>query len=513
MFQNVQWKLLTVILVIAIAVVITILGFPGNKGFLGLNLRFGTDLRGGSRLVYTLQNVEVEQKTTEIQSYINPLEKYLVSLNDDNPEIYVKLGANAQNIKRVIGRLDQEQLEDLEKFLNMLANELDPSSDKEIIELFDRAAASANGLRKLKQDLKRLEKTFETKKKEYVNKVCDVLRSRLDASKLGGIVVRPYGEDRVQIILPEAIRNEENIKKIIKASGQLYWRMEADHKFKGKVSYPDFPVDSKPGEFRWYPIQKEGNTGYKVQEEWDTRYTQKYMLIAWNPSDSKEPVNFLSGEHLASIKASTGSDMRKQVAFEFLEKDKNKFGKFTEQYKYQNYPSKNEAPRLCVIFNEKVFWAGTIDGRIPGSGVMSGFQDADEQNAMINLLSAGSLPVTLVEEGDSTTGAELGQNSIRQGITAILIGGIVVLIFIMFYYLGAGLIANFAVISNLFLLLGIMVLFKATLTLPGIAGIILTIGMSIDANILIFERIREEKRKTGNLKDAVQRGFDRALVT
>ncbi|MCD4657484.1 MAG: protein translocase subunit SecD [Planctomycetes bacterium] len=516
MFQNVQWKLLTVILIIAVAVVISFLGFPGNKGFLGLNLRFGTDLRGGSRLVYTLQNVEVEQKNSEIQGYKNSLQNSLEVLSEDYPEVYEEIGANAQNIERVINRLDHGQLDDLENYLNMQANELESSTDKELIDSFERAVESVKDLSRLKQDLKRILNDFEKDKKESVNKVCDVLRNRLDASKLGGIVVRPYGEDRVQIILPEAIRNEENIKKIIKSSGQLFWRMEAPNKYKGKVTYPDFPVDSKAGEYRWYPIQKDGSSAgdsYKVQEEWDTVYTQKYVLIAWKPSDSKVHVDFLSGDHLASIKAATGSDMGKQVAFEFKEKDKNKFGTFTEQYKKQNYSPESDAPRLCVIFNEKVFWAGTIDGRIPGRGVMSGFQDAIEQNSMINLLSAGSLPVTLVEEGDSTTGAELGQNSIRQGVIAIIIGGAVVLIFIMFYYLGAGLIANFAVISNLFLLLGIMVLFQATMTLPGIAGIILTIGMSIDANILIFERIREEKRKTGNLKDAIQRGFDRAIVT
>ena len=174
----------------------------------------------------------------------------------------------------------------------------------------------------------------------------------------------------------------------------------------------------------------------------------------------------------------------------------------------------NIGERIAIVLDQKVHMAPSIREKIPGGRTqIEGFADLDEAKDLAIILRAGALPapVNIIEE--RIVGPSLGADSISQGTQAVLIGLVSVLVFMLVYYKLAGTVADFALVWNILLVLAVLASLQATLTLPGIAGLILTVGMSIDANVIIFERIREELRKGKTPKAAIDSGYDRALTT
>ena len=174
----------------------------------------------------------------------------------------------------------------------------------------------------------------------------------------------------------------------------------------------------------------------------------------------------------------------------------------------------NIGERIAIVLDSKVHMAPSIREKIPGGRTqIEGFSDINEAKDLAIILRAGALPapVNIIEE--RIVGPSLGADSISQGTRAVIIGLLCVIVFMVIYYKMAGTIADFALIWNILLVLAILASLQATLTLPGIAGLILTVGMSIDANVIIFERIREELRKGKTPKAAIDSGYDRAITT
>ena len=174
----------------------------------------------------------------------------------------------------------------------------------------------------------------------------------------------------------------------------------------------------------------------------------------------------------------------------------------------------NIGRQVAIVLDNKVHMAPNIREKISGGGTLiEGFANIDEAKDIAIVLRAGALPapVDIIEE--RVIGPSLGADSVRRGTQSVLIGLAIVLVFMLFYYRTAGSIADFALIWNLILVLAILASLQATLTLPGIAGLILTVGMSIDANVIIFERIREELDKGKTAKAAIDGGYNRALTT
>ena len=174
----------------------------------------------------------------------------------------------------------------------------------------------------------------------------------------------------------------------------------------------------------------------------------------------------------------------------------------------------NVGERIAIVLDQKVHMAPSIREKIPGGRTqIEGFADLNEAKDLAIILRAGALPapVNIIEE--RIVGPSLGADSISQGTQAVLIGLASVLLFMLAYYKLAGTVADFALVWNILLVLAVLASLQATLTLPGIAGLILTVGMSIDANVIIFERIREELRKGETPKAAIDSGYDRALTT
>ena len=175
---------------------------------------------------------------------------------------------------------------------------------------------------------------------------------------------------------------------------------------------------------------------------------------------------------------------------------------------------RNVGRNLAIVLDDKVQSAPVIREAITGGEAsISGQFSIEEAKNLAIVLRSGSLPAPIEIREERTVGASLGEDSVRQGLISLAIGGLLVLIFMSIYYRISGLFAVAALLFNLVLLIAILGAFGATLTLPGMAGIVLTIGMSVDANVLIFERVREELRKTSNPRGAVKEGFDKAFRT
>ena len=170
--------------------------------------------------------------------------------------------------------------------------------------------------------------------------------------------------------------------------------------------------------------------------------------------------------------------------------------------------------RIAIVLDRKVHMAPVIRSKIIGGGtVIEGLDSIEEAEDIAIVLRAGALPVPVTIAEERTVGASLGADSVTKGTLSMAIGLLLVVIFIVLFYKMSGLIASFSVMWTLILLLGVLALLEATLTLPGIAGLILTVGMSVDANVIIFERIKEELRNGKSVRSAIDSGYERAITT
>jgi len=181
--------------------------------------------------------------------------------------------------------------------------------------------------------------------------------------------------------------------------------------------------------------------------------------------------------------------------------------------RFYDYTSKNVNTSMAVVMGGSVREVANIESAIRDSGEIRGSFSQTEVENLSKLLRTGALPASLDYLEDRTVGASLGADSIKEGVTAAVVGVLLVMVFMLVYYRGSGINANLALLLNLIILLGFMGFSKATLTLPGIAGVILTIGMGVDSNVLIFERIREEMRSGKAASAAVDQGFAHAWIT
>jgi preprotein translocase subunit SecD len=214
----------------------------------------------------------------------------------------------------------------------------------------------------------------------------------------------------------------------------------------------------------------------------------------------------VTGRDLRSATESRNTEMPGQWQINFvLSSDAGrKFERFTEA---------NIGRQMAIVLDHKVYSAPTIQGKIADQGRIDGNFSQESAHELAQVLRAGALPASIKYLEESTVGPSLGADSIRHGVQASILSLLVVMVFMVFYYRLSGVNAVLALILNLIILLAAMAMFGAVLTLPGIAGVILTIGMGVDSNVLVFERIREEIRNGKSASAAVEAGFDKAFLT
>jgi preprotein translocase subunit SecD len=212
----------------------------------------------------------------------------------------------------------------------------------------------------------------------------------------------------------------------------------------------------------------------------------------------------MTGEYLKDARVAIGSQFNEPyVGIEFDEVG----GKLFEQI-----TGSNVKKRLAIILDDNVYSAPVIQERIPGGRAqITGRFDMKEAGDLAIVLRAGALPAPVKIIEQRTVGPSLGQDSIRQGLISIIISAALIVLFMIFYYRLSGVIADFALVMNVLLVFAVLSLLRATLTLPGIAGLVLSVGMSVDANILVHERIKEELRWGKTTRAAIDQGYHRAF--
>ena len=324
----------------------------------------------------------------------------------------------------------------------------------------------------------------------------DILEKRLNPQGTRELRIQQQGNHRILIQLPGAnVAQTQRDKERIQKAGRLEFRLvdtEPGHidaaKQGRRVAGVTPFVLTNPA------MERYDKTSFSKLKEMDLSKA-KWMLV-----DNKAP---FTGKDLARAHPGFG-EMGPVVRFEFKGRAKRRFARFTDE---------NKGRQLAIVLDDVLYSAPVIRSRIYGPGEISGSFTQEEVNNLVITLRAGSLPADVEMEMENHVGPTLGEDSIHKSVLAILIAMAIVLSFMALYYLAAGCVADFALMLNLLLVMGAMSLLGATLTLPGIAGLILTVGMSVDANVLIYERIREEKGTGKALRLAIANGYGRAFTT
>ncbi len=316
------------------------------------------------------------------------------------------------------------------------------------------------------------------------DEIIALLEKRIDPQGVLEYRLQQQGMRRILIQVPGATKSEtESLKDRITRLGKLEFRIAAPP---DSDEYNDAKAGKTvPGFYKHWLRKKKG----------EEAETQDWYLVQ-NKIE-------ITGEHLTRVFPDT-KDIKPVIGFEFDQTGRSKFGRLTER---------NIGKPLAIILDGTLYSAPIIRDRIPGKGIIEGNFTQEEVNDLIAVMRAGSLPADLELEMETTVGPSLGKDSIKMGLLAGIIGGIFIIVFMCIYYLGAGVVANATFILNIFFVVGTLAILNATLTLPGIAGLVLMIGMAVDANVLIFERIREEKTKGKAIKLAIKNGYERAFTT
>lgn len=273
-------------------------------------------------------------------------------------------------------------------------------------------------------------------------------------------------------------------------------------------------VIGKTAELRFQLVKDLAKTKEALLDRYDDIVPEGYELLPATPEDIAKgrPGAYLvekeatvTGADLKDARVTRGEGLEMYVvSFEFDRDGSRRFAKLTED---------NIGKQLAIVLDKTIQSAPVIKTRIPGTGQITGDFPLEEAQDLALVLRAGALPAPVKILENISVGPTLGEDSIRAGKNAILIGGIIVVIFMIIYYKVSGVIADLALLFNLLFIMGVLASAKATLTLPGLAGIALTVGMAVDANVLIFERIKEELRLGKTLRSAVENGFSRAYLT
>jgi preprotein translocase subunit SecD len=309
------------------------------------------------------------------------------------------------------------------------------------------------------------------------------IRNRVDKFGVAEPTITRQGSDRILIQLP-GVQDPERAKALIGQTGLLEFRLLDESTSVEEALAGRLPEASV--------------VLYQRREDRESKTERKIPYVV-------QKRTLLTGAELtdASVQADQNSPGNWQVSITFSSAGGQRFGEITEQ---------NVGKHLAILLDGSVYSAPRINERIPGGrAVITGQFTIDEARDLAIVLREGALPASVKMLEERTVGPSLGRDSIRQGLIAILGSAVLVFVFMLVYYRLSGLIADVALGLNLLLLLAALAAFGGTLTLPGLAGIALTIGMAVDTNVLIFERIREELRVGKTPRAAIDTGFTRAF--
>jgi preprotein translocase subunit SecD len=447
--RDLRWKLAIIVLVIGLSVWFT---FP-----LGQRMNLGLDLQGGMHLVLEVEAEKAVDST--IDRLVAEVSEGLAKLSIPGLEVR-KLAHDQLLVKFPEAGRSDAVTEAMKAFPSLV-----PVGGKGGTELT------------FKLDGQRTQRIMENAQEQAL----ETIRNRVDQFGVAEPTIQRQGSRNIVVELP-GIKDAARAIDLIGKTARLEFRLvdeqqSVDEALRGKI--PE-------GDELLYERKVNKQTGEVTRAPYLLR---KQVL--------------LTGDALTNAEVRFGSQFNEPyVSIEFDREGARRFERIT---------SENVGKRLAIVLDDTIYSAPVIRERIAGGQAqITGSFTTEEARDLAIVLRAGALPAPVRIEYESIVGPSLGQDSIRQGLTAGLIGSLLVVLFMLVYYRLSGVVANVALVLNILILLAGLGYFHATLTLPGIAGIVLTLGMAVDANVLIFERIREEARLGKPPRASVDAGFARA---
>ncbi len=344
------------------------------------------------------------------------------------------------------------------------------------------------------------------------------LTERVDPSGTKEVSIRKFGPGQIEIIIPNAEKQElDAIERRIYTAGVLEFRITASRQFEQHRAIIEIAERLPKGQnivridgkevARWVDYD---------QEKFGTAEAAGRMLVVREGSDPPQALVMtndglnVTGEYLRSAKPDVDGTGRPAVSFVFNKQGAFKFGQLTRAH--QPAPS-GAKYNLGILLDNRLLSAPNLNAVITDSGIIEGLDDEGEVSFLVGILNAGSLPASLnkVPISRAQISPTLGKITVENGTRALLVSLVAIALFMIAYYRFAGLVACVALASNMLLIVGAMVMIKGAFTLPGLAGLVLTVGMSVDANVLIYERIREELNRGAALRMAIRNGYARAM--
>ena len=502
MIESLKARLIIVTTAVILAVIWLIPNFISlDKDFFWPSkdrIVYGLDIQGGLHLVLEADIDELIQKrlnrirlNVQNQMKVEKVPEAVITVNDTAP------------FRMDITAKSPEDLKSIQKILK----DLDYSSDLQTLKEADttlRLAYFDNRVKGIKEQI--------------ISQAIEVIRNRIDEFGVSEPLLSAQGENRILIQLP-GIEDSERAKELIKTTAQLEFGVVNEEFPPEKL----FPLVTAAEEKGGYALGKDGLTYRKyikkINKDLKKHLKENEKIVfeqapsATNLQAGRFPYivdtgSNLTGTHLEDAFVSQGEFNRPEVSFKFQPEGRKIFADLT---------GKIVGKQLSIILDQVLKAKPVVQGKIHSNpritlGAGGTYEEIRKEAEMIaSTLRAGSLPVFLKQLEEKTVGPTLGRDSIQKGKTAGLTGLILVMLFMLVYYRTLGIFANIALFLNMSLLLALLSSLSATLTLPGVAGIILTIGMAVDANVIIFERIKEELRRGASLKLAIKDGFYNAF--
>ncbi len=466
------------IIALLIGAVLGITGIPSSFTPAGLaqavqnRIHLGLDLKGGTHLILQVQVNDAVNADTDrdIERLKDDLKKANVAFGDiskPDPQNHPELIA--------IKGVPPEQASDLRREI------MDKFPD------YDLTSGAQNGWSMtMKPSV-----TIDTKKKA-VQQAIETIRNRIDQLGVSEPVIQEHGLGDYQILVQlPGVDDPARVKQIMQSTAMLEIRQAV----KGPYPSEQAAMQDNGGVLPPDTVLMKGSNGMHGQDNSDEN-SEAYWLISRTSA--------VSGGDLRSADAGTDENGRPDVNFTLTNEGGRRFAQFTGSH---------VGDKLAVVLDNRVKSVATIQEQIHDTGRITGAFTPQETQDLSLTLRSGALPAGIKYLQEVTVGPSLGADSIRAGVRAAVIGMAAVMIFMLVYYRAAGINADLALLLNLVILLGFMGYSSATLTLPGIAGVILTVGMGVDSNVLIFERIREELRHGKTPSSAVDQGFAHAWRT
>ena len=459
--------------IVLVASLLGIIGFPKNfqelKNNVRNRIRLGLDLKGGTHSVLQVQVEEAVNITAD--QTLERLKDELKAKSIPYADVAKADDTQVQPPKHriLIKGVPQERVSDLQTLANEQFSDWDLSrvpGDVTGWMLALKTTAAANI------------------RNQALLQAQNTIRNRVDQLGVAEPYISEYGQGDFELVVElPSVDDPNRVRDIIQSTALLELKLVQDGPYSSRESALAahggvLPPDTQllPG-----PLGQSGETWYVTNR-----------------------VAAVTGRDLSGAEPSHDETGRPDVNFTLARDGAARFGRVT---------SANVGKLLAVVLDNRVYEAATIQTEITDRGRITGGFTPQKVQDLALVLRSGALPATIKPLSDEVVGPSLGADSIRHGVVACIVGFVAIMAFMLIYYRGAGVNADLALVLNLIILMAALGYFDAVLTLPGIAGVILTVGMGVDSNVLIFERIREELRLGKAVGAAVAGGFEHAFVT